>query len=167
MQVLAEICWQDALGSLIAVACATPFTADWKVSFSKAVSLALHMSKRACLFNSLKLRGTKRKKKTRKICTRWSCLKRGVDYFELNWKRQRSGKLSWTGKTYCTLSCSISCAVTVLTTSFFIVFRNKKHFKTETFLCQFSQQLLLYKWKILANFVLECRVFKWLQIVIK
>jgi len=28
MQVLAATCWQDALGSLIAVACAAPFTAD-------------------------------------------------------------------------------------------------------------------------------------------
>lgn len=28
MQVLAEICWQDALGSLIARVCAAPFTAD-------------------------------------------------------------------------------------------------------------------------------------------
>lgn len=28
MQVLLEICWQDTLGNLIAMACAAPFTAD-------------------------------------------------------------------------------------------------------------------------------------------
>lgn len=94
MQVLTEICWQDALGSLIAVACAAPFTADEKVSFSRAVSLAFYISKSGCWFNSLKLMGTKRKWKTRKICTKWFYLERGVGYFGLNWKRQRSGKLS-------------------------------------------------------------------------